>query len=286
MNLIRQSRRTVQRDELAEPVAFTLIELLVVIAIIAILAALLMPALATAKEKSRRIACASNLRQIALGVSAYSYDNNSVIPRSDTDGDGREPAPEVIHVGNTTLETSSQFTYQGMRPYVAYGPIYTNASEFPANPTTPAVKGIWVCPANPTHCPPHEKYEWSLYDYLTSWYSYFGRFDLWGTNVASNEDEVTQNTLEASRILLADTTWLWWNQYWGYNHGKSGPASHTAFMYGGVGGVDGNLNSPACVGLNQAYGDGHERWNKMRPLNRMAWAGVTGDGISYFVPFH
>ena len=67
--------------------AFTLIELLVVIAIIAILAALLLSALGKAKESAQATQCASNIRQVSLGVFVYAQDYEDTFP--DQPGDGR-----------------------------------------------------------------------------------------------------------------------------------------------------------------------------------------------------
>src|SRR5687768_6672894 len=67
---------TQTRQRGRRPGGFTLIELLAVIGVISLLVSLLLPALAKAKEKSRRIACVSNLRQVALGARLYMDDNN------------------------------------------------------------------------------------------------------------------------------------------------------------------------------------------------------------------
>jgi prepilin-type N-terminal cleavage/methylation domain-containing protein/prepilin-type processing-associated H-X9-DG protein len=62
---------------------FTLIELLVVIAIIAILAAMILPALAKSREKAQGIMCMNNIRQLSLAWESYAHDNNDRVPYAD-----------------------------------------------------------------------------------------------------------------------------------------------------------------------------------------------------------
>jgi prepilin-type N-terminal cleavage/methylation domain-containing protein/prepilin-type processing-associated H-X9-DG protein len=107
---------------------FTLIELLVVIAIIAILAAILFPVFAQAREKARQGSCTSNLKQIGLAITMYASDNDDCLP---------------LGAYNPYADQPVTFWYDLVEPYVKVGAGGYMTSDTPA---ARKYAQFWVCP--------------------------------------------------------------------------------------------------------------------------------------------
>ena len=146
-----------QRCHLYSKLGFTLIELLVVIAIIAILAAMLLPALAAAKSRAYNIQCVSNLKQVMLGVTLFANDNDDRLPYNINTADG-SPAATTPYLGQLGLDSRSSWavTY-ATRPELAF-----HISPFLANSVSSTGAGVqdskvMICPAfvrNPQYAIP------------------------------------------------------------------------------------------------------------------------------------
>jgi prepilin-type N-terminal cleavage/methylation domain-containing protein/prepilin-type processing-associated H-X9-DG protein len=122
------SRRStpVEAPEGAGGARFTLIELLVVIAIIAILAALLLPALAQAREKARQAICQSQERQVGMAFIMYSDDAGGSLPmvRHNVDGNGRTGGWIYYRSFPNQLPGTFQPEYGSLYPYVGDARVY------------------------------------------------------------------------------------------------------------------------------------------------------------------
>ena len=246
--------------------AFTLIELVVVLALIFILAALLFPVFAAARERARSTRCLSNLKQISLAVLLYAQDFDEMLPR------------DVTQVGNqTATDPCSSWNPTGrldakLRPYVRN----TEVFACPSANTPPVVwdKNLSACamdgwaypdflcfPGDPTHGKPLS-YGWNVWVFQYSVGPLSSGCDLPGIALAAVVSPESKVMVADSRSIFVDPARLAFANYAGASVGLARNVDKywPEATAGSGPEIVPQRDARHQMGQNAAFFDGHFKW--------------------------
>lgn len=193
MNAVTHS--SISKQQAIKCRGFTLVELLVVIAIIGILAAILFPVFARARENARRTSCLSNLKQISLGYMMYIQDYDERFP--------------------------ANFAYPGGAPYLSYFAAVTSYLKS---------KQVWYCPSHSSDVTLGSNGAWGPWQTTDRSVHYYQNYLIGGNDVVSSASYIRKHIADIK--TPAEVFLLWetdpslifsnYNQVWSRNAGRPG----------------------------------------------------------------